>query len=411
MADKSIKQVLQNSGHLLLMQLFNFGLPLIAIPYLTRTVGSIPIGQVHFASAIISFLVTMADFGLNITATQRISVHRKDPDYMGRLTVQVLIWRLLLVLLMGCVWLGLVWFVPRLSNDPLLFWLTFAMVPAQVLAPTFFFQGQDRMRVYSQLTILSKVVFTVALLWLVTSPDDYRLVNPLNAVGSALATLIGWGMVVRQLGWSRLSKWSLPPMVLVRESLAVTIGHLGQNIIGTAYMVIAGFYFPKLVYGQFNLADKLIWPFRQIVGVGFQATFPQMSKLMVDAPNQARALWQKLILAFVLIGLLACIGIWIMAPYIITFLNKSPDQTATTFLRLMGPFALLIAVQVPFTQWLYLNNQRRYFSAVVMAVACLSVISLWLLAPLQSVETYVLALTLVELTLVAAVVIRALRIR
>ena len=375
-----LKQVLQNSSHLLLMQVFNYALPFLTFPYLTWTIGAQNLGQVHFSNAIVSFLVTLADFGLNITATQQVALCRDEPDKLHQIVGRVLQIRLLLIVLTGLLWFGSLALIPTLADDYWLHALTFLMVPAQVLAPTFFFQGQDKMAVYSRLTIAAKVLFTALVFSLVTSAADYRLVNPLNAIGSLLPALFGWYLLQRQLkgAWYpwlvRLDK------ALLRDSFFVSLAHLSQNALGAMYMVIAGFVLDKPTLGQFNLADKLIWPFRQLIAAGFQASYPQVVRQFAVSMATGRAFLLKLARVFGLIGLAALVGILVLAPYVIQLINKGEAAPmATYYLRLMAPLAFLIAVQVPFAQYMVATHLKSRYTALTMVAALLSYgLNVWL---------------------------------
>lgn len=374
-AKHATQQVLKNSVHLLLMQAANYALPLLTFPYLVLTVGKEVYGQVLLANSIIAFLITFADFGLNITATEKVSIHRHEGSVLQQVINHTVSLRVAWVALMGALWLLALLLVPKLHADLWLYASTFLLVPAQVLNPTFYFQGRDNMGTYSRLIIFSKVLYTLLILVVITRPETYWYINPLNAVSTLAANGIGWWLVRKQQGNAWAPKWQWPELQFTRQSWYIMLGQLGQNALGSMYAVIAGFYLPASTYGKFALADRLIWPFHQLMGAGFQATFPQMTKLMDTNRAQAAVFINKLKWSFGLLGVAGVLGTLVCAPYLITFLNKGePDADATAYLRLLSPLIFMAAFRVPLQQVLFAAHKKAQYTKIILAanVLCIS---------------------------------------
>ena len=68
------KVVASNFSWLLLLQIAGYIFPLITLPYLARVVGVDGIGKIAFASSIIIWIQTFADWGFNFT-------YNKDCEY------------------------------------------------------------------------------------------------------------------------------------------------------------------------------------------------------------------------------------------------------------------------------------------------------------------------------------------
>lgn len=402
-ARKATQQVIKNSMYLLMMQAANYALPLLTFPYLVLTVGSSVYGQVLLANSIIAFLITFADFGLNITATEQVSLNRNQPAVMQLSINHTVTLRLAAVVLMGLLWILALMLVPKLAADPLMFGATFLMVPAQVLNPTFFFQGQDRMGTYARLVIFSKVLYSVLVVVLVRDQESYWLINPLNGLSTLLANGLGWWLVFRRQGeaWNLRLQW--PAMSFTKQSWYIMLGQLGQNALGSTYTIIAGFYLPAITYGKFALADKLIWPFHQLVGAGFQATFPQVTKLMDSSRHAADVFITKLKWVFGAVGAGGVVATLVCAPYIITFLNKgTPDQEATDYLRLLSPLIFMAAFRVPYQQLLFAGNRKPQYTKTILVANVLSLIMNLTAVYVWGVEGVIAAAVLIECFILAS---------
>lgn len=410
-ARKATQQVIKNSMYLLMMQAANYALPLLTFPYLVLTVGSSVYGQVLLANSIISFLITFADFGLNITATEQVSLNRNQPAVMQQSINHTVTLRLAAVVLMGLLWILALMLVPKLAADPLMFGATFLMVPAQVLNPTFFFQGQDRMGTYARLVIFSKVLYSVLVVVLVRDQESYWLINPLNGFSTLLANGLGWWLVFRRQGEAWNLRLQRPAMSFTKQSWYIMLGQLGQNALGSSYAIIIGFSLPVTTFGKFILADKLIWPFHQLVGAGFQATFPQVTKLMHGSHLAASVFITKLKWVFGVVGAGGVIATLVCAPYIITFLNKGmPDQEATDYLRLLSPVIFMAAFKVPFQQLLFSGNRKQQYTKTILVANVLSVVLNLIAVVLWDVEGVIATVLFVEFYLLASYVFFSRRI-
>ena len=79
---KDNKVLVQNFAYLSLLQVAGYVFPLITMPYLARVIGVDGFGNIAFASAVMIWVQTIADWGFNFTATRDVAQNRENspPD-------------------------------------------------------------------------------------------------------------------------------------------------------------------------------------------------------------------------------------------------------------------------------------------------------------------------------------------
>ena len=71
-------KLIENIASLGLIQVANFLIPLLIIPYIARALGVEAIGKVGYAQTIISYLTIIVNYGFEYSATQDIAIHKND---------------------------------------------------------------------------------------------------------------------------------------------------------------------------------------------------------------------------------------------------------------------------------------------------------------------------------------------
>lgn len=362
-------KLLQNLVSLSVLQLANTLLPLVTFPYLVRVLGEERVGAVYFAQAVITYFVIFTEYGFNLTATREIALHRDDKARVEQITNTVFTIKTGLILASFILLLGLTYIVPAFAEARQLLLLTFLMVPGYAFIPVWFYQGYEQMHFITFLTLGAKLVYAATVFTLINEPGDFLWVNPLNAVASMGAEAASMYIIYRVRGF----RYRWPGMAAIRQELklgsSVFTAHLAQNVTANANLVILGMNASPLVTGWYSIAEKVIFPIRQVINSLFQVLYPHLVRLMGRDPRLARQFNTWLVLLLAVGFSTAGVVLYYSAPFIIKLVAGKEIPQSARLLEMLAPLPLIIALGiVPFQQLFAARQQQAYFRVVLVAV-------------------------------------------
>ena len=189
---KDGKVLVRNFLYLSLLQIASYEFPIITMPYLARVIGPAGFGKLAFASAVMVWIQTIADWGFNFTATRDVAQNRNNIQKVSEIFSSVLWARCVLMLISFLFLFLLIGVVPkfRVNADVLL--ASSFMVLGHILFPEWFFQAMERMKYITILNLLSKLLFTVAVFYFIKEKDDYILQPIFTSLGYVVSGIIAF---------------------------------------------------------------------------------------------------------------------------------------------------------------------------------------------------------------------------
>ena len=150
--------VVKNMMSLFIQKGANYLVYFITVPYLVHVLGPQTYGKVIFAQVFIQYFVMFVNFGFNLSATRSIAIHQEDREEVLKIFNSVIFIKFFLMLISFLLLLLVVYFVPKFSADKNLYLLAFLSVVGNMIFPTWFFQGIEKMRYIASLNIIAQTM-------------------------------------------------------------------------------------------------------------------------------------------------------------------------------------------------------------------------------------------------------------
>ncbi|RYG00614.1 MAG: flippase, partial [Chitinophagaceae bacterium] len=273
------RSVFRNFFFLSVVQATNFIIPLIILPYLLVVVGVENFGLISLAQSVMSYFIIITDFGFNLTSTREIVSNRHDLKKVSEIVSTTLVLKTMLSFACFVVLLLCLRFVPMLADHSLFYLISFSLVIGQLVMPTWFFQGMEKMQFLAYINVVGKTVFTVLIFFLVVKPGDYMYVPLYLSLGNILSGILGIAIMFRRFKLN----FRMPSVQVLKKELktggSIMLSNFAINAYVNSNIVILGFFSNTTVVGYYSVAEKILYCVRQIMNLFFQATYPQLCKV------------------------------------------------------------------------------------------------------------------------------------
>lgn len=379
------------------LQVLVYIIPFITLPYLTRVLGVYNYGLVNFAIAFNTYFIIITDYGFNLSAVREISVNREDPHRVSEIFSSVMLIKGILATLSFCILLLVILNIPRFSVNWQVYIFAFGLVIGNVIFPTWFYQGMERMKYITVLNVLTNLIFLAAIFIFIRRPSDYLYVPLLQSMGTLTAGVISQWIIRTRFN----VRFHLPPLRTVyetfRDSTQFFLSRVSVSIYTSSNSFFLGLFAGNTAVGYYSAAEKLYTAAQGLYSPLMQVTYPYMAK------TRNRAFHRKVLRYSLILNTILCGGIILFAPTIIGILFGPQYMPSVNVLRLLA-VALMVVIPSILLGYPFLAvlGQQRYANGSVIIGSIVHLIML--LAVSAFMNIYIVAcLVIITETIVLAI--------
>ena len=358
------KVLVKNFAYLSLLQVAGYVFPLITMPYLARVIGIEGFGKIAFASAVMVWVQTIADWGFNFTATRDVAKNRDNSQMVSEIFSNVLWARCVLMILSFVFLLLLIALFPKFRVNSNILLVSFLMVPGHILFPDWFFQAMERMKYITILNVISKLLFTIAVFVFIKDKEDYIIQPLLTSLGFVVSGIIAFYYIL--VKWKiKLLKPSISKIKeTIRKSTDVFLNALMPNLYNSFSTVLLGVFWGEVANGKLDVGAKFVNIAQQFMRVLSRTFFPFLSRKL-DKHNVYAQLNIALSLGMSVI-------LFFSAPLIIDWLFTEEFAESVLVLRIMSISIFFLALNNIYgTNYMIIagyESQLRNITAIVSVV-------------------------------------------
>ena len=349
------KKILENFSYLTALNLFNVLSPLIIYPYLIRVLETDNYGLIVFAQTTIAYLVILVSFGFNVTATKEVSINRASPDKLSEIVSATFTIKFILFILSFIILISLFYLLPKVGTNMGLFVLTMWLCFYEFIFPVWYFQGIEKMKYITLLSLISKVISLVLIFFLVKEKSDYLLVPFFNGIGGVISGFISL-YVVFKLHKVNFKLCDIKTLKYhIKDSYLIFISRI-SNIKDNTPAFLVGALLGNKALAYYDLAFKVVKVIISVFNNVTNVVFPVIA-------SKKNVVWFKKILRIEFFSLIFCyLLLVIFRKFIVSVLGGDLMFEANYLIPILGimvlrPLASLIGSCVLIT-----NNLNKEFT-------------------------------------------------
>ena len=334
MVSSDKKNLFVNTISLAIIQILNYILPFITLPYLSRVLDVDRLGLVFFAQVFMDYFFRLAMFGFDFSGVRSIAINRDDKEKTNLIFNSILCVQLIFLIISFIILSVLIILVPKFRADAIVYYFTFLSVIGNIFIFTWFYQGMERMKFITVSNITTKTVGLLLIFTFIKSNQDYYLVPLFNSLGALVAGIISLIFIKKVFK----IKFFIPN----KEDIINTIKYSSQFFLTKVAIAlyrqtnafVLGLVVSTTAVAYYTSADKIFWAIFALYYTFITALFPYMSK------NKDIVFFKKILKYLIILAIGFSLFLILASKFLIILFFTEKMLPAINILRI---FALTLA--------------------------------------------------------------------
>jgi O-antigen/teichoic acid export membrane protein len=376
-AKPTMKRFAVNVASLFSVQIANFLLPLLTVPYVVRIIGPDKLGLLNFSQAYVTYFSLLINYGFDMAAVRSIAANREDKEATNRIFSQVMAGKALLWVLSTIVFAIVTMANPEFRGHLFLHVCTYLVCIGTVLSPFWLYQAMEDLGRVAIFNLAVKLILSLSVFLLIHKAEDYFYQNLAISASQIIVSVAALYVAMRRFGIK--FTWPTGPELRTRfkEDRTIFFSSVMITIYASSNVFILGLISLPYNVGIYSAGTRLESMADSFVGLALnQALFPVVAQAFGQGREQGLKMVRTTFFPLFFLMVLVAVGLWIVAPFFITLLYGAKFQEAITILRIVCVLPLIIGLSSLFGLHTMLN--LRMDRAFFMVTAVGSVVGLGL---------------------------------
>ena len=356
-------------------------MPLILIPYVSRTIGLARYGITEFSIELAAFFGTIILYGFDFTMSKNLSRDRNNKSYFSNLFWKVFYSRIsITVILIPVFWITGNYFIDHLFTTTILLY-SFLFLISRLFSSWWFFQGMENIKWIAIGNFLTKALVLILVLLFVKNEDDYPLVVFAFGMSQFLINIVAWLWIIFKYKIQFYIFRFKEILNLLKDSFFTFLNEFLILMFTSVNILIVKNYLSVEELGLYVAAMKVVIITQNLVIQSVsKSLYPNLALAFKKNPVEYKKKLEKFrnILAWILVVL--AFVIIIGKEFIVQFLFGSSFSQVTSLLAYVSFLPFLIGMtNIYGWQGLYVINHERTMSFISLFVGIISISCLLML--------------------------------
>ncbi|HAS8353516.1 oligosaccharide flippase family protein [Morganella morganii] len=365
----------KNVLSLLIMQIINYLVPLITLPYLARTLGIAEYGKLNLSLSLIQYGILFITFGFNLSATREIAKNRNNRKIMSSVFWETISSKVLL-LFFSCVMLYYITvYIDKFNSIRYLTVIFFIQLISVAIDPLWFFQGIEKLVKISIITAMIRLINIPLLLFFVHGSHDVGKVAAIQSLLLLLISIVNLYLLKKE---NILTFVKIKELKIVRaliSSLPLFLGTAAISLYNTSTPLILGLMSNYNEVGIYSAGFKI-----QMAAVGVftilgQVIYPRVNNLFSKRTQDGYIFVKKLLIYMLPILSLSLLIFYVLVPPLTVMVLGQDFIGSSEVVKIMSPMLVLVPYSIVLSNNLLLPlGHKHIYYILPIFIGCLHVL-------------------------------------
>lgn len=331
------KSIFKNFTAMGIIQILNYVIPFVTLPYLSRVLTVDKFGLIFFAQAIMDYFSRFVDFGFNQSGVRELAINRDNPQKVNEIFSGVFFAKIGLLIVSFIILSVVIFSFKKFRADWLIYYFTFLTVVGNVLLSPWFFQGMEKMKFITFFNIITRSFSLICIFSFIKTADNYFLVPLFNSLGLLIAGVVSFITIMTRFN----VKIYLPTLKEILQKLKDSSEYFLSSISIALYQSTNTFFLGLCVsttmVAYYVSAQKIYLAVYFLYYPFYNAFFPYMSK------NKDITFFKKVFKILVVFSLGLSLFLLIFAKTIITIFY---GQQMLESYKILQIFAIIVPFHI-----------------------------------------------------------------
>ena len=365
---------IKNFFNLIINQVVNIFIALLATRILFERLGEVQFGFVNLALSVVLLLSISVSYGYHLNGPKRIALFRDEFKKKQILINEIIVTRIIIAISMAIFLFCLTYFFGFFKPYSTLLYYSLILLFSEALFPMFYFQGNDKIAWFSLINIFAKGAYLLLIVLIIKTPNDAIYVNFLFGFTSFLVYIIFWIFIYKKekIKWVWVSIFNIKKRLI--ENFQFFISSIAGHVSIHSGLIILASFVNNTVLGKFALAQKIGLLMRMVPVFFTQAILQKATILFEKDKIEFKIYVNRIFVIGLVITFLMGLMVIILSKWIIFLLAGSYVVYSENILKILAfiPFLSMLnfnnMIEILVNEKKYLLTKATWITAIIMLV-------------------------------------------
>lgn len=337
------KRLLENIISLYSIQGLEYLLGLIIFPYLVMVLGPDKYGMIILYQTIINYFNLVVDYGFMFTGPRLIAINKNEKQ--AKIFMSIMATKFIICVFASMV-LSIIYILLEKIYiiDKMVLYASYIVVIGNMLFPTWFFRGIEKMRYITIVNLIARMITTSSIFFIVKSQDDYIIAVILQSIVPLLAGIFSICILLKEYKYLFIKININDIIYQFKDGWSIFISNIFISIYTSSYIMVLGLFSSNEVIAYFGIIKKLIDCLMKVLGPVLQSVYPYINKLVIENKQLADSFIKKIAVIFMFIGFLLFIILYFGAYNIVVYLFGKQYMMSINLLKILSGMPIFIII-------------------------------------------------------------------